>query len=100
MGVYRQYGLRLESAVNAVEAGIVEVWNLLVSGRLKVQEHLFNWRSEFRKYHRDEKGRVVKAHDHLMDATRYVVISGRPHLRLPPKPTWSPPPIWPASAWS
>ena len=101
MNVYHQYGLRLEPAANGVEAGIVEVWNLLVSGRLKVQEHLFNWRSEFRKSHRDEKGKVVKANDHLMDATRYLVISGRSYLRLPPKPMWGPPPlIGPPSVWS
>jgi Terminase RNaseH-like domain len=75
-------GLRLEPAVNAVEAGLTEVWNVLVSGRLKVQEHLHNWRSEFRKYHRDEKGRIVKANDHLMDATRYLVVSGRDRLQV------------------
>lgn len=83
--IYGKLGLKLEPAVNAVEAGLTEVWNLLVSGRLKVQEHLHNWRSEFRKYHRNEDGKVVKANDHLMDATRYLVVSGRPHLRVRPK---------------
>jgi septation ring formation regulator EzrA len=48
-----------------------------------VQEHLHNWRSEFRKYHRDEKGKIVKAHDHLMDATRYLIVSGREQMRVP-----------------
>jgi len=86
MEIYGRLGLTLAPAENAVEAGLTEVWNLLVSGRLKVQEHLHNWRSEFRKYHRDEKGKIVKANDHLMDATRYLVVSGRPHLSLPPKP--------------
>src|SRR5438132_4119493 len=86
MDLYGKLGLRLNPAVNAVEAGLTEVWNLLVSGRLKVQTHLHNWRSEFRKYHRDEKGKIVKANDHLMDATRYLVVSGRDYLRLKPKP--------------
>jgi hypothetical protein len=31
---------------------------------------------EYRLYRRDEKGRIVKANDHLMDATRYAVRSG------------------------
>jgi phage terminase large subunit-like protein len=85
MDVYGKLGLTLQPAVNAVEAGLTEVWNLLVSGRLKVQEHLHNWRSEFRKYHRDEKGKVVKANDHLMDTTRYLVVSGRDYLKIPPR---------------
>jgi hypothetical protein len=56
MQVCGQLGLHLGPAENAVEAGITEVWNLLVSGRLKVMESLSNWRREFRKYHRDDKG--------------------------------------------
>jgi hypothetical protein len=48
------------------------VWNLLVSGQLKVLASLTNWFREFRKYHRDDKGsgKIVKRDDHLMDATR------------------------------
>jgi phage terminase large subunit-like protein len=86
MEMYGRLGLRLEPAVNAVEAGLTEVWNMMVSGRLRVQEHLHPWRSEFRKYHRDEKGKIVKAHDHLMDATRYLLVSGRDYLRVKPQP--------------
>ena len=85
MEIYGQLGLKLFPAVNAVESGITEVWNRLISGRLKVQEHLSNWRSEFRKYHRDEKGKIVKANDHLMDTMRYLVISGQPYLKVQPK---------------
>ena len=56
MEIYRKLGLHLGPAENAVEAGITEVWNLLVSGRLKVMASLTNWFREFRKYHRDDKG--------------------------------------------
>ena len=87
--IYARLGLHLEPAVNAVEAGLTETWNLLVSGRLVVQEHLTNWRSEFRKYHRDEQGKIVKASDHLMDATRYLIISGREHMKTAPRPALS-----------
>jgi hypothetical protein len=79
MEIYRSLGLSLSPAVNAVEMGITEVWNLLVSGRLKVMVRLTNWLREFRKYHRDGKGsaKIVKRDDHLMDATRYLIVSGR-----------------------
>jgi hypothetical protein len=56
MQIYSKLGLQLSPAVNVLEAGITEVWNLLVSGRLKVMASLHNWFREFRKYHRDDKG--------------------------------------------
>ena len=88
MDVYGQLGLNLFTAENAVEAGITEVWNLLVSGRLKVMENLHAWLREFRKYHRDDKGagKIVKRYDHLMDATRYLMVSGRPYMCTKPRP--------------
>lgn len=83
---YQDLGLKLETALNAVDTGITEVWTLLVEGRLKVMgAKCQNWIRECRKYHRDEKGKIVKANDHLMDATRYLVVSGRDHLRVKPK---------------
>jgi phage terminase large subunit-like protein len=88
MQLYSELGLNLAPAVNAVEAGITEVWNLLVSGRLKVMTSLPNWLREFRKYHRDDKGngKIVKRDDHLMDATRYLIVSGRALLTTEPEP--------------
>jgi hypothetical protein len=44
--------------------------------RLFVFNSLQNWLSEFRIYRRDEKGKIVKQNDHLMDATRYLIVSG------------------------
>ena len=84
MEIYRSLGLSIFPAVNAVEAGITEVWNLLVSGRLKVMVNLTNWLREFRKYHRDDKGsgKIVKRDDHLMDATRYLIVSGRMLMKI------------------
>lgn len=73
---YIDLGLHLEIAVNAVEAGIYRVWERLSTGQLKVFSTLQAWLAEFRIYRRDEKGRIVKANDHLMDATRYLVVSG------------------------
>ncbi len=60
-----------------------------MSGRLKVMASLSNWFREFRKYHRDDKGwgKIVKRDDHLMDATRYLIVSGRPGMRTEPQRT-------------
>jgi hypothetical protein len=64
-------------------------------------ESLSNWLREFRKYHRDDKGsgKIVKRDDHLMDATRYLVISGRTHMRAKPQPR-PPQPHVRLSPWS
>lgn len=74
MELYSELGLWLRPADNTVEAGIQEVWQRLSQGRLKVFKHLQDWFTEFRIYRRDEKGKVVKVNDHLMDATRYRVM--------------------------
>lgn len=74
---YRALGLKLEPAENSVEAGIFSVWERLSTGRLKVFKTLQNWQAEYRLYRRDESGKIVKAHDHLMDCTRYLVVSGK-----------------------
>jgi phage terminase large subunit-like protein len=81
---YRDLGLNLVIADNSVEAGIFDVWILLSTGKLKIFKSLAPWLEEFRIYHRDELGRVVKVNDHLMDATRYWVRTGRRIAQLPP----------------
>lgn len=81
---YLDLGLLVEPAVNSVEAGLQQVWELLAGGMLKVQETLVNWLGEFRIYRRDEKGHIVKANDHLMDATRYFIVSGRDRMTTKP----------------
>jgi hypothetical protein len=73
---YRALGLHLTEAQNTVEAGLYQVWERLSTGRLKVCRSLANWRKEARLYRRDDKGNIVKKEDHLMDATRYLVMSG------------------------
>jgi len=71
--VYKDLGLKLGLANNAVESGIYEVWQRLSTGRLKIFASLNNLRSEYRLYRRDEKGRIIKENDHLMDDMRYLV---------------------------
>jgi phage terminase large subunit-like protein len=81
---YRGMGLKLALADNAVEAGLHEVLQRMTTGRLKVFRSLVGWLGEFRLYRRDEKGKVVKERDHLMDATRYLVMSGMRAARCKP----------------
>lgn len=65
---YKDLGLDIFPADNTREAGIYEVWQMLSTGQLKVFSNLVNWLAEYRIYRRDDKGKVVKEHDHLMDA--------------------------------
>lgn len=76
MDEYRRLDLQLHPAANAVEAGILAVQRRLESGRLKVFRTLGNWLGEYRLYRRDENGKVVKEMDHLMDATKYLIMTG------------------------
>jgi len=74
MTLYEDEGLILSRADKSVEAGLLEVLDRLSTGRLKVFSTLQHWLGEYRLYRRDEKGRVHKENDHLMDATRYLVM--------------------------
>lgn len=82
--LYDEEGLILHKAEKAVEAGLMEVLDRLSTGRLKVFSTLQHWLAEYRLYRRDEKGRVVKENDHLMDATRYLCL-GVHHAETRPR---------------
>lgn len=81
---YCAAGLDLYEANNAVEAGIFALWQRMSTGRLRVFRSMAGWFQEFRIYRRDEKGKVVKENDHLMDASRYLNMSGRAVARYVP----------------
>lgn len=83
--MYRDLGLNLTESENAVDAGIQLVWDSLVAGQVKVFSNLTRWFQEFRTYQRDAKGQVVKKRDELMDATRYLMLSGRDRMAVKPQ---------------
>jgi phage terminase large subunit-like protein len=83
--LYKQAGLRLDAAMNAVEAGIYECDQMMQAGKLKAFSTLKNWYQELRVYRRDTDGKVVKERDHLMDAMRYLVMSGMDQAKAKPK---------------
>lgn len=62
---------------NGVEAGLLEILLLMRAGKFKVFAGLRDWFNEFLQYHRDEKGKIVKTGDDLMDATRYAYMMRR-----------------------
>lgn len=86
---YRKLGLELYPADNSVEAGIMAITRRLESGRLKVFSTCRNWFAEFRLYRRvesqTERGlhvHIVKENDHLMDGSRYLIMSGMRYARF------------------
>lgn len=82
---YLDLGLELSPAKNAVESGLYAVWQRLSGGKLKIFKTLQHWLDEYRIYRRDENGKVVKQNDHLMDCTRYLIVSGIDYAKVEPK---------------
>jgi phage terminase large subunit-like protein len=84
MSMYQDLGLQLVGADKSVETGLYTCWQLLSEGRIKVFKTLTNFMNEIRIYRRDEKGRVIKTNDHLMDGFRYLMMTGRNHAQTEP----------------
>ena len=61
---------------NGVEAGVLEILDLMKTGRWKVFSHLGDWFEEFRTYHRKD-GKIVKLKDDLLSASRYAYMMRR-----------------------
>jgi phage terminase large subunit-like protein len=85
--LYRRLGLHLFLPDKAVETGISDLWDLMVTGRFKVFASCQAWFDEFRMYRRDARGRVVKSNDHLMDSSRYMARSGIARMKRKPVKT-------------
>lgn len=81
---YREFLKDLTTADNAVDAGLLEVWMLLSTGRLKAFSTLQNFIAEYGLYRRDENGKIVKKFDHLMDCLRYLIMSGMKRATVQP----------------
>jgi len=85
----------------------VQTWDMLSTQQLRIFNTLTNWRKEVRLYRRDEKGNIIKRNDHLMDATRYNVMSGFDVAKAPPASegglpwfAWSPELATQGGVWS
>ena len=72
--MYKDLGLNIRDANKSVETGLYTVWEKLSTGQIKVFNTLKNFANEIRMYRRDEKGKIVKQNDHLMDCFRYLIM--------------------------
>ena len=88
MEEYGELGLDLSPADNTVEAGLFEEYKRMTTGRLKVFKSCTEWLEEYRIYRRDKNGKVVKENDHLMDCTRYSIMSGLDVAKTKPIGRW------------
>ena len=72
---YLKHGLNVINAnKKGKEAGLFHVLSLMQTSRVKVfRGRLPNFISELRLYRRNEKGKIVKENDHLMDCLRYLL---------------------------
>lgn len=82
------------SGGNSVEAGVTDMLDRMLTGRLKIASHLEDVFEELRLYHRKD-GKIVKERDDLISAIRYGIMMLR-FAKTKPKPTadiindWSP----------
>ena len=67
----------MKTGGNSVEHGLYEILQLMRTGQFKVFNGLIQWLEEFRQYHRDENGKIVKTYDDVLDATRYAYMMRR-----------------------
>lgn len=70
---------RINAGINAVDWGIEQVQGLMKRGRFRLAKgRCSQTKDEFSVYSRDEKHRIIKESDHLMDADRYALAT---HLK-------------------
>ena len=85
---YKQAGFKMckdhatwPSGGNTVEDGLYELNDLMMKGKLKFFNGLRHILDEVLQYHRDEKGKIVKANDDCLDALRYSYMMRRKAVR-------------------
>jgi hypothetical protein len=62
---------------NGVEAGLMEILSMMSKGKFKIFSGLRDVFDEIGQYHRDEKGKISKVRDDLLDAIRYAYMMRR-----------------------
>lgn len=72
----RRLGLNIRAANNDVEFGIQHLTMLMRTSRYRIEKKRCPLTlDELGTYHRDEKDRIVKENDHLLDADRYALFT-------------------------
>ena len=62
---------------NSVESGLYEIRDLMSKGQFQICKSLRQLLDEILQYHRNEKGKIVKTSDDLLDAIRYAYMMRR-----------------------
>lgn len=62
---------------NSVENGLYEILLRARSGKFKIFKGQPELMGEWRQYHRNDRGKIVKSHDDIMDAMRYAYMMRR-----------------------
>lgn len=72
----------IRSGGTSVEHGLYEINDLMRKGKFKVFSGQIDLMDEYRQYHRNEKGKVVKVRDDILDAIRYAYMMRRFAVRI------------------
>jgi hypothetical protein len=75
---YAKAGLYLNKGKYAKELAIDTILDRIRTGRFKVFNTLKKFMDEWRMYSRDDKGKIIKGRDHLMNALEFVMLDGLP----------------------
>ena len=84
MSYYQEAGFNMlfekstwEDGSNGVEAGLFELRDLMAKGKFKVFRGCRPFFDEFLMYHRNDKGKIAKTMDDVLDAVRYAYMMRR-----------------------
>jgi len=78
---YAKAGLKLNKGKYAKELAVDSVLERIRTGRFKVFNTCRKFMDEWRGYSRDDKGKILKGRDHLMNALEFVILDGLPMAR-------------------
>lgn len=75
---YAKAGLYLRKGKYAKELAVDNVLERIRTGRFKVFNTCCKFMEEWRGYSRDDKGKIMKGRDHLMNALEFAMLDGLP----------------------
>lgn len=75
---YTRAGLKLNKSRYAKELAVDTVLERIRTGRFKVFNTCRRFMDEWRGYSRDDKGKIMKGNDHIMNALEFVILDGLP----------------------
>lgn len=78
---YARAGLKLEKGRYAKELAVDNVLERIRTGKFKVFNTCRKFMEEWRGYSRDDKGKIMKGRDHLMNALEFAMLDGLPMAR-------------------